>query len=659
MVEERTVAAKRRWDKILPHWYVRPDGEQADPAQAAATAASSTDDAAALERAARIIREKNAASKRSSEEMSDEEDNAREPPQDQGGLSHQERADITAAVNLTCAGMDLDEEATSRITEAMLRRDKSPYTCSACGGLYARPQCLPLMPHHYDWQGAAIIMCYFCLQGETNQSRALDYWDPRKLRLTALHPETGFMPEVKIDPEGYARRYPPPPGSEKQTSSVDTSDWQEVMDEAVQEKGAQQNPGNEYFRQQYIEVAPLFRPFIDPTREYTDEKASLVLKLFNSDGTRIKAFPDRKQFVRCARFSWSAFCARRDGAYKKSRGLTYKAFMQDLRARYPQQNHAWIRKALMGTANWWVGALHQAVTQCSTEQRAEVALAFAQWEEEYRKQAFDPSYFTHLATGTLGHQAADMVSSIHKNMHEFYICRNQACLSFTAPDTWFHRPRAEGKKDSDKERWKCPWCYHRYQPWATGQIANQEPVPAQKIFVLKGRAPGEDAPTGGFDKKTEDAMIMAGAGGQGNFSYYLTTWPDTNTTNLQDRLKAIFCELGTAADENPETLQQKFAEIRERNRNSEFFTQEPPSADACDAHDWAMQEVPAGREYKILDEVNPRHTIIPRGRYTYTAGKTHVMSVDDVLTLWALARMQTVAAQDMRAKSASAASASA
>ena len=177
--------------------------------------------------------------------------------------------------------------------------------------------------------------------------------------------------------------------------------------------------------------------------------------------------------------------------------------------------------------------------------------------------------------------------------------------------------------------------------------------------MLKGRAPGEDVPTGGFDKKTEDAMIMAGAGGQGNYSYYLTTWPDTNTTNLQDRLKAIFCELGSAADENPETLQQKFAEIRQRNRNSEFFTQEPPSADACDAHDWAMQEVPAGREYKILDEVNPRHTIIPRGRYTYTAGKTHVMSVDDVLTLWALARMQTVAAQDMRAKSASAASASA
>ena len=650
MVDERTVAAKRRWDKVLPHWFTHPEAGPADPQMAAATAASSTDDASALERAAKAIREKNTANKRSAEEMSDEEENATQPPPEQGGFSHAERADIKAAVTLTCAGLDLDAEATSRITEAMLNRDANPYWCSSCGGSYARPQCLPLMPHHYDWQGATIIMCYFCLQGETNQSRALASWDPRSLSFKALHPETGFKSAVHIDTEGFARRYPPPPGSETQTSEADTSDWLSEMMDYVQEKGAMQDGGQAYFRQQYIEVAPLFRPFIDPTHKYTGEMASLVLKLFNKDGTRIKAFPDRKTFVKCARFAWAAFCARRDGAYKKSRGLTYKAFMEDLRTRYPQKTHAWIRKALMGTANWWVGALHQAVTDCSMEQRADVSLAFAQWEEEYRKQSLDPSYFTQLATGPLGNAAADMVSSIHKGMHEFYICRNQSCLSFTAPDTWFHRERAEGRSDSAKERWKCPWCYHQYQPWASRPIAEQEPVPAQKIIVIKGRAPGEAPPSGGFDPKTEDAMIMAGAGGQGNYSYYLTTWPDTNTTNLQDRLKAIFCDLGRAADKNPEILREKFEEIQEKNRNAEFFTKEPPSTDACDQHDWSLTEVAPGREYKILGEVNPRHTLIPRGRYTYTPGKTHVMDVEDVLTLWALGRMQAVAAATMRDK---------
>ncbi len=93
LVEERSVAAKRRWDKTLPHWF-NPETGTVDMARTAATAVSSSEDPATLRRAAEALRRQHEKERQTAEEMSDDEDNAQEPPKDEGGLSHVEKAAI-------------------------------------------------------------------------------------------------------------------------------------------------------------------------------------------------------------------------------------------------------------------------------------------------------------------------------------------------------------------------------------------------------------------------------------------------------------------------------------------------------------------------------------------------------------------------------------
>ena len=185
-------------------------------------------------------------------------------------------------------------------------------------------------------------------------------------------------------------------------------------------------------------------------------------------------------------------------------------------------------------------------------------------------------------------------------------------------------------------QWSCLKCYNKYNP---GDVNNKDTdchTAGQKVMAVR-----QDADTPIFvhegEEVTRRAIHDTGTGASGDLWHLaLCMWPDTITTNMGSRLKAIFHDVLTEfQNKNVSAIKHRLVEINERTIPG-IFERRP----------YGPREVAAfNEEHKWRNDNRrcyvPKH-VIDRGWYHGfhydTVKYPYVMSQDDVIGMYALTR---------------------
>ena len=143
----------------------------------------------------------------------------------------------------------------------------------------------------------------------------------------------------------------------------------------------------------------------------------------------------------------------------------------------------------------------------SDEEQLQVHHALDDWQTNYEGEAMDPSITERIIDGVfLKDVTLQYCAGITSNLAEFFMCRQRDCLWVCEPVQWIKRVSSEHFRRAK--------CIHEYQPWSgIGDV-----IPTQKLMVAH----------------------------QGDaWRAWPCEWVDSNTTQLQNRLKEIWNKFET------------------------------------------------------------------------------------------------------------------
>ena len=556
-------------------------------------------------------------------------------------MGDKEREKIRKSLDVTILGK-VPRAVTIAETKKLLEGTDKRRPFTGCERLFLRSQVLPMHPEFDDWQGYFVRLRFDCVQGE-------EPLEPKLAPDTIIKEEAGDMDALAdgvhnlkvsgLADEDRAARDKVKAGSiiPRMKEAWRSATWKSVTSPSDDRPPVVIEPPKQTTDSGArastdagpapSESGPAQTGGAGPTSESGPAQTG------GAPWRRKPAFsgtPDeqQKKFRQAVAHAWTIMMALRKGNFHiRVRCMSFERVLRRLQVDYPGENRAQLRKRLASDAKSFAAAFLSAAMDLTDNQQQQIKAAFERFEAAHASKARGPDFMARLSASVFApDHLCQFIDEINKNMLEHFICRDPGCAHFMPSDMWI----------TNGSQYRCPMCFQKYQPWVSKSGKFQRPwIMAQKIMAI--RRPTDSTASAAMDTSTAVQVTVGGKQGVAtDFDFYLTTWPDTVTANLQNELKMIYC--GLAPRMARMTAEETFAEVADvalRCRNQTYFRSEyvPPDVmsdlkwanEGLTKKHWSVQHLPTveGRPY------------VHCARYTYEEGKTHILNNEDLVAMWA------------------------
>ena len=493
-------------------------------------------------------------------------------------------------------------------TKILLETTDKRISCSGCQNLFLKSRLLPMQPEVDDWQGYFVRLCFDCLQcKDTDEPLRADKPDDAILRDDQGPGET--MTEDDMARREKVKKADLVP---RLKSAWRTLGWRSVAssDDPIVP----------------VRIPPPTAPAAEPRPSAdTGSAQEAEGKWRRQPAFKGTAEEQQRQFKRAVAHAWQVVMALRKGNFHiRVRAMSFERVLARLAQDYPGENRAQLRQRLANDAKSFAASFVSAALALDAEQRKRVREAFDKFEEAHAAKAHDPNHMTQLAQDTFAPERfSQFLDEINGNMLEHFICRDPGCAHFMPSDMWI----------TNGSKYRCPFCFTLYQPWAekTGRSGKRW-IPAQKIMAVR-RTINEG--TGAVYDESNAVKVKIGGeeGAATDYNFFLTTWPDSVTTQLINELKMVWAGLAMKmATMSADETMASVAEVALKYRNQTYFRSEyvPTSV---------LQEMNDANE-KSTKKWSTAHLPVVEGKpyvhcatYTYE-DETYILNAQDLLNMW-------------------------
>jgi hypothetical protein len=170
-------------------------------------------------------------------------------------------------------------------------------------------------------------------------------------------------------------------------------------------------------------------------------------------------------------------------------------------------------------------AITAGIRKLRADQQAKVAVVMQEWEQEFAQKALDAEYITQLdCTLKTTTHLMDFVDKVLPGLDEYYMCRVRGCAMVCLAVNWVNNHPVGGQ-------YRCPACGEQYRPW----LNKQGYYKANKVIFT-------------YEQENKHQPLLVPGSSDGPVSknvvnVFPVIWPDTATSMLRDRIKAISLDI--------------------------------------------------------------------------------------------------------------------
>ena len=535
---------------------------------------------------------------------------------------------------------EMVDKAQMEVQKMLQKPTKGRITpCCNCGELKYKSELLPIHPLHHTWQGNEYFICFRCTQCKEDVNGK-----------TMNQP----LPWSRADYKGNQIRFNIGTTGESSSSTARDED-QSATDPSGTARETATATDKITETMQWLAITPYtseqdkLPPDSKDVHRWDSEQGWHRVPMFT--GTEAQCL---KKFKNAAAHAWVQVQAGRKGTFEFDvRDMTYKKYMARQRELYPDRSLAHLRRNISRAALKLSTNLLRALGGDSPEEQAATEAAFEKAEETYKRLALNPEERAELAKDTLSDdRIAQWIDQVKSGIWMFFICRNPNCKKFMKAERWLW---------NGKNIYYCPMCFLKHSPWQTRNMSDgQAWVPAQKCLVLRDDIDMAEL-RGEMPAPEETGDIPSGstrelsAGKSNGFCFYLCEWPETINAQLINDLKMSATKIRDYCADSLNDMDKLEARVVEYAAGLEkipFMTEAPLTEEMIKNVEWINSQGGHWTQAKLSYEHMPKNDkglpMTEYASYTYTAGKTHVLTTQDQVQMWALCACQVAAKKKLR-----------
>ena len=416
--------------------------------------------------------------------------------------------------------------------------------------------------------------------------------------------------------------------------------------------------------------AATFSPILRMTSEAEPEKHRSIAKQVHTldqdmNWTRIPYYngseaENRKHFKQDSNKSWFQFALVNLGEWTTTgRSTTFHNLKDMIKRDHPGDKLSArdLRARIFGDCVSFADVVAQSILSGPCAHRA--VLAMKNFRQNLAGRAMDIRWHIDAIESVFGpRRFFEYLNVVHEGVNQHFPCRHKDCQSTVPNDCWLVAWNANGTfEDPNLHQFACSFCGRQYYRTADPKHFDMWSVicPAQKIMCVQDlnmqaerrlrpesvlpRALAEDTTWTGLSRNTAFTI--------GDWSFFLTEWPDDTVQVLEDDLKAIWSDAKArcSAATSPEQILKNILDISKDQRQQPYFVPKlVPESVLSKVRENNQKGHKKNWSYSLLP-VDPKsgQIVVPHFRYKYESGngepgtQTPILSSKDQCRLWCYA----------------------